>query len=110
MLRRRTKIVPYYRIQTVIDARTVFQRRLDLATVTVDTAGSLSLGGQDAAAVDISGGRADDIRDELEIRLDRAVDAYRAGRAGIGVDDEYDAGTAGVDPDRSGHVDGDPSN
>ena len=110
VLRRRTKIVPYYRIQTVIDARTVFQRRLDLATVTVDTAGSLSLGGQDAAAVDISGGRADDIRDELEIRLDRAVDAYRAGRAGIGVDDEYDAGTAGVDPDRSGHVDGDPSN
>ena len=92
VLRRRTKIVPYYRIQTVIDARTVFQRRLGLATVTVDTAGSLSLGGQDAAAVDISGARADALRDELEARLDRAVDAYRAGRAGIGIDDDYDAG------------------
>ena len=91
VLRRRTKIVPYYRIQTVIDARTVFQRRLGLATVTVDTAGSLSLGGQDAAAVDISGPRADGLRDELEARLDRAVDAYRAGRAGIGIDDDYDA-------------------
>ena len=104
VVRRRTKIVPYYRIQTVIDARTVFQRRLDLATVTVDTAGSLSLGGQDAAAVDISGGRADDVRDELERRLDRAVDAYRAGRAGIGVDDEYTVGAAGVDPAAAGNA------
>jgi putative membrane protein len=92
VLRRRTKIVPYYRIQTVIDSRTVFQRRLGLATVTVDTAGSLSLGGQDAAAVDVTDATADDLREELEARLDRAVDAYRAGRAGIGVDDAYDAG------------------
>jgi len=107
VLRRRIKIVPYYRIQTVIDARTVFQRRLDLATVTVDTAGSLSLGGQDAAAVDISDGRADDVRDELEIRLDRAVDAYRAGHAGIGVDDEYDAGAADIDPDPSDQINDD---
>ena len=90
VLRRQIKIVPYYRIQTVIDARTVFQRRLGLATVTVDTAGSLSLGGQDAAAVDIAGGDADDLRDGLETRLDTAVDAYRAGRAGIGIDDDYD--------------------
>ena len=92
VLRRRTKIVPYYRIQTVIDSRTVFQRRLGLATVTVDTAGSLSLGGQDAAAVDVTNGTADDLRAELESRLDRAVGAYRAGRAGIGIDDAYDAG------------------
>ncbi|RLM59186.1 hypothetical protein DVK02_00055 [Halobellus sp. Atlit-31R] len=107
VLKRETKIVPYYRIQTVIDSRTVFQRRLDLATVTVDTAGSLSLGGQDAAAVDISGDRADDLRTELEARLGRAVDAYRAGRAGIGVEeaadtDPVDRSTADTDPiDRS---------
>ncbi|MFB6090167.1 MAG: PH domain-containing protein [Halobellus sp.] len=88
VLRRETKVVPYYRIQTVIDSRNVFQRRLDLATVTVDTAGSLSLGGQDAAAVDVSGARADELRTELEARLSRAVDAYRAGRAGIGFEDE----------------------
>ncbi|RLM94872.1 hypothetical protein D3D02_02500 [Halobellus sp. Atlit-38R] len=91
VLQRETKIVPYYRIQTVIDSRTVFQRRLGLATVTVDTAGSLSLGGQDAAAVDVSGERADELRAELEARLGRAVDAYRAGRAGIGVDEAADA-------------------
>ena len=121
VLRRRTKVVPYYRIQTVIDSRTVFQRRLGLATVTVDTAGSLSLGGQDAAAVDVTGATADDLREELEARLDRAVDAYRAGRAGIGVDDEYDAGSddapagrradgspaaSGAEPDSSDGSDG----
>ncbi|MBB6645342.1 PH domain-containing protein [Halobellus ruber] len=106
VLRRQTKIVPYYRIQTVIDARTVFQRRLDLATVTVDTAGSLSVVGQDAAAVDISGARADDLREELETRLDGAVDAYRAGRAGIGIDDAYDAGDP--DPSTGATADADP--
>ena len=95
VLRRQIKIVPYYRIQTAIDSRTVFQRRLDLATVTVDTAGSLSLGGQDAAAVDIAGSDADDLRDGLETRLDSAVDAYRAGRAGIGIADEYDPDIGG---------------
>ena len=91
VLQRETKIVPYYRIQTVIDSRTVFQRRLGIATVTIDTAGSLSLGGQDAAAVDVWGERADELRAELEARLGRAVDAYRAGRAGIGVDEAVDA-------------------
>jgi putative membrane protein len=91
VLRRETKIVPYYRIQTIIDSRTVFQRRRDLATVTIDTAGSLSLGGQDAAAVDVAGARADELREGLEARLDRAVEAYRAGRAGVGVRDRYDS-------------------
>ncbi|MFA1611135.1 PH domain-containing protein [Halobellus rubicundus] len=97
VLRRETKIVPYYRIQTVIDSRNVFQRRLDLATVTIDTAGSLSLTGQDAAAVDVAGARADDLRAELEARLGRAVDAYRAGRAGIGFEDEDPAESTAED-------------
>ncbi|MFD1686883.1 PH domain-containing protein [Halobellus litoreus] len=120
VLRRETKIVPYYRIQTVIDSRSVFQRRLGLATVTVDTAGSLSLGGQDAAAVDVSDATADRLRDELESRLGQAVDAYRAGRAGIGFEDEYarsgaasggdgdsSAGGADGDDDPAGHADSD---
>ncbi|SFR45375.1 PH domain-containing protein [Halogeometricum limi] len=88
VFKRQVKVVPYYRIQTVIDTRTVFQRRLRLATVTVDTAGSLSLGGQDAAAVDIDAADADSLRDELEERLRIAVAAHRQGRVGIGVDDE----------------------
>ncbi|WP_311173673.1 PH domain-containing protein [Halobellus ordinarius] len=87
VLRRETKIVPYYRIQTVIDSRNVFQRRRNLATVAIDTAGSLSLGGKDAAAVDIADERADELLTELEARLKRAVDAFRAGRAGVGIAD-----------------------
>lgn len=109
VLRRETKVVPYYRIQTVIDSRNVFQRRLNLATVNVDTAGSLSLGGQDAAAVDISSERADELRTGLDERLDQAVDAYRAGRAGIGLEtgslQEELIGLDGVDAtETNGHV------
>ncbi|WP_049984892.1 PH domain-containing protein [Halobellus rufus] len=99
VLRRETKIVPYYRIQTVIDSRNVFQRRLGLATVAIDTAGSLSLGGQDAAAVDVASARADELRAELEARLGDAVDAYRAGRAGIGFEDEPRAEPGASDGD-----------
>jgi putative membrane protein len=69
VLKRQVKIVPYYRIQTIIDTRTIFQRRWDLATVTADTAGSLSLVQQDAAAVDVDAGEADRLRTALDSRL-----------------------------------------
>ena len=75
---RETKIVPYYRVQTVIDSRTVFQRRWRVATVTVDTAGSLSILGRDAAAVDIEQTDAGDLRDDLTERLRVAVAQRRA--------------------------------
>jgi putative membrane protein len=74
---RETRIVPLYRIQTVIDTRTVFQRRLGLATIIADTAGSRSLGGSDAQAVDISAQRATTLRTELETRLQRAIHARK---------------------------------
>jgi putative membrane protein len=51
--RRRTRIVPYYRLQTVIQSRSIFQRRLDLAHLTADTATSSLLGRRDATAYDI---------------------------------------------------------
>ena len=73
VLKRQTKVVPYGRIQTVIDTRTVFQRRWSLATVTIDTAGSLSITGGDAAAVDVDAAVADDLRAELDERLRQAV-------------------------------------
>lgn len=38
--KRRTTVIPYYRIQTVSTRRTVFQRRLGLASLAVDTASS----------------------------------------------------------------------
>ncbi len=74
VLRRRTKVVPYYRVQTVIDSRSLFQRRWSLATVTADTAGSLSLVGSDAAAVDIDDGTAARLRETLVDRLYETLD------------------------------------
>jgi putative membrane protein len=71
--RRETKIVAYDRVQTVIDSRTLFQRRWSVATVTVDTAGSLSIVGQDAAAVDVDEAVAGELREELLVRLRRAL-------------------------------------
>ncbi|TYL37113.1 hypothetical protein CV102_19040 [Natronococcus pandeyae] len=38
--RRRTTVIPYYRIQTVTTRRSIFQRRLGLASLVVDTASS----------------------------------------------------------------------
>jgi putative membrane protein len=77
VLRRRIKVVPYYRVQTVIDTRTVFQRRWGVATVTADTAGSLSLVGHDAAAVDVDAATADDLRTALDTRLRESLATRR---------------------------------
>lgn len=73
VLARETKVVPYYRVQTVIDSRTLFQRRWRLGTVTADTAGSLSLTGSDAAAVDVDRETADRLREALAERLRTAL-------------------------------------
>ncbi|WP_339103662.1 PH domain-containing protein [Haloterrigena salinisoli] len=40
--KRRTTVIPYYRIQTVSTRRSIFQRRLGLASLVVDTASSRS--------------------------------------------------------------------
>ncbi|ELZ24136.1 membrane-flanked domain protein [Halosimplex carlsbadense 2-9-1] len=66
---RRQKVVPYHRVQTVFSSQTVFQRRRDLATVTVDTAGSQSITGQDAQAVDIDAETAERIREAVSDEL-----------------------------------------
>ncbi|MFB6166589.1 MAG: PH domain-containing protein [Haloarculaceae archaeon] len=50
---RTTRVVPYYRLQTVLRSRSLFQRRLDLAHVTADTATSSLLGRRDATAYDV---------------------------------------------------------
>ena len=64
-----TRVVPYYRIQTVFIGRSPFQRRRDLATVTADTASSSSLLGGDANAYDVDDDRAAQLRDTLRERL-----------------------------------------
>lgn len=73
--RRNTMVVPYDRVQTVFSSQTVFQRRRDLGTVTIDTAGSGGLGGGDAVAVDIDAGVADRLREDVADRLQRALRA-----------------------------------
>ena len=106
VLKRQTKVVPYGRIQTVIDTRTVFQRRWSLATVTIDTAGSLSITGGDAAAVDVDAAVADDLRAELDERLRQAVaerrertSRPRSEPAMATVDADSDVGTTGPPTD-----------
>jgi putative membrane protein len=79
---RETKRVPYHRLQTVIDSRTLFQRRWRVATVIADTAGSLSLLGNDAAAVDIEIDDAVALRSELRDRLQASLADRRRQRAG----------------------------
>jgi putative membrane protein len=88
--RRTTNVVPYYRTQTVIESATVFQRRWRLASVVVDTAGSRSLLGQDAAAVDVDRETAAELRDVVVEGLRESRIRRRSTR-------------------RSGWTDGDPS-
>jgi len=62
---RQLKVVPYYRVQTVLSSETVFQRRRRLGTVTIDTAGARSLVGNDAAAVDVSSETTERLREHV---------------------------------------------
>ncbi|ELZ40024.1 membrane-flanked domain protein [Halorubrum californiense DSM 19288] len=70
---RTVAVVPYYRIQNVIDSRTVFQRRWGVATIVADTAGTSSLTGSDAAAVDFEVDEAEALKETLTERLATAV-------------------------------------
>lgn len=74
---RTTKVVPYYRLQTVVRSRSVFQRRRNLADLTADTAGSFSLRQRDATAVDIDDEDAARLRELLRERLQESLRARR---------------------------------
>ena len=76
---RTVAVVPYYRIQNVIDSRTLFQRRWGVATIVADTAGSGSLTGSDAAAVDFEVDEAETLKESLTERLATAVAERRGG-------------------------------
>lgn len=66
---RERRVVPYHRVQTVFTTATVFQRRRDLATLVVDTAGSTSLLGGDARAVDVDAETAASLREAIPASL-----------------------------------------
>ena len=103
---REVRIVPYYRIQNVIDTRTVFQRRWHVATVVADTAGTNSIVGHDAAAVDFDIEEAERLRETLQERLQEALRDRRARRTAFEWFDGDDVDGEGVDGDDAGDVDG----
>lgn len=70
---RSVTVVPYYRIQTVIDTRTLFQRRWNVATINIDTAVANSIFGTGVAAVDIDNSNAESLRESLADRLQIAL-------------------------------------
>lgn len=66
---RRTEVVPYYRLQTVVRERSVFQRRLGLAHLVADTASSASLTRKAPTAFDVDAETAADLQRALRERL-----------------------------------------
>ena len=77
---RSVTVVPYYRVQTVVESRSVFQRRRRLATLVVDTAGSSGLTGRQPRALDIDEERAAALRETVADRLQAALVERRAER------------------------------
>ena len=71
--RRRIHVVPDFRVQTVIERQTIFQRRWGLGSVIVDTASSRGLLNQDASAVDVDVDTARALREAVADRLQAAL-------------------------------------
>lgn len=78
--RRTTRIVPHYRIQTVIRHRSPFQRRWGLASVTDDTASSFSLLHRGPTVLDINERTAAELQRRLRDRLQAQLSARRRDR------------------------------
>ena len=74
--KRRTTVIPYYRIQTLTTRRSLFQRRLGLASVVVDTASSRTFSWSAPTienvaletARDLHEGSRDSLREALRVR------------------------------------------
>lgn len=70
---RTTTVVPYYRVQTVLDSQTIFQRRRSLATLVVDTAGNSGLTNRQPRALDIDAATAATLREDVADRLQESL-------------------------------------
>ncbi|MGN8215514.1 MULTISPECIES: PH domain-containing protein [Halococcus] len=75
--RRSIAVVPAYRVQTVIQTATPFQRWRSLATVAIDTAGSLSVTDRGARAVDFDANEATELRERVRRGLQASLTARR---------------------------------
>lgn len=96
--RRTTRVVPFHRLQTVVDTRSIFQRRRRLASVTADTASTASVLGGDATAFDLDADRADDLREQLAERLQWGLALRRARRGSTRATSPSWAGPAAASP------------
>ncbi|NGM70861.1 PH domain-containing protein [Natronolimnobius sp. AArcel1] len=85
--RRRTTVVPYYRVQTVNTRRSIFQRRLGLASLVVDTASSQSFVWSSTTIYDIDLEDARDIHRTSRKRLQSALrERAESDELGLSVD------------------------
>ena len=98
---RTTKVVPYHRVQTTVSSETVFQRRRDLGTVVVDTAGSRSITGDDPKAVDVDVETADHVREEVPDRLYEALRSRNRARNQERIRSQAEGGPAIGSADRT---------
>jgi putative membrane protein len=76
--RRTIAVVPAYRVQTVIQTATPFQRWRSLANVAIDTAGSLSVTDRGARAVDFDASEVTVLRETVRQRLDESLAVRRS--------------------------------
>ncbi|MFC3959897.1 PH domain-containing protein [Halovivax cerinus] len=81
---RTTSVVPYYRIQTISTRRSIFQRRLGLASVVVDTASSQTFARSNPTIYDVDLPIARDVHVTGRDRLQDALTARDEGSASIG--------------------------
>ncbi|NUB92099.1 PH domain-containing protein [Haloterrigena sp. SYSU A121-1] len=85
--KRRTTVIPYYRIQTVSTRRSIFQRRLGLASLVVDTASSRSFYWTSPTIYDVDLEDARDVHGTGRKRLQTALrERARADDSGLTID------------------------
>ncbi|MCU4925164.1 PH domain-containing protein [Halobacteria archaeon AArc-dxtr1] len=85
--RRRTTVIPYYRIQTVNTRRSIFQRRLGLASVVIDTASSQTFSLAAPTIYDLELEQARAVHEESRGRLQTALrERAAADDIGLSVD------------------------
>ncbi|ELY62212.1 PH domain-containing protein [Natronolimnohabitans innermongolicus] len=92
---RRTTVIPYYRIQTVNTRRSIFQRRLGLASLVVDTASSQTMVWTTPTIYDVDLEDARDVHTTGRKRLQSAL-RERARDDDLGIEVDF------TDPNSSG--------
>lgn len=84
--RRRTTVIPYYRIQTVTTRRSIFQRRLGIASLLVDTASSRTFSWGAPTVYDIYLEDARGAHEAAMDRLEESLQKYHDDDVGLSVD------------------------